>query len=82
MLILSACGRGDQRVHDGSKVRFDYALTVDGRLFESSSKPLEIVAGAGMVIAGIEEALAGMRAGESKRALIPSDKAYGPVDPA
>jgi FKBP-type peptidyl-prolyl cis-trans isomerase 2 len=69
-------------VRAGSRVRFDYALTVDGKPFESSSAPLDIVEGSGEVVPGLEEALMGMRPGESKRAIVPPEKGYGPIDPA
>jgi peptidylprolyl isomerase len=52
----------------------------DGTLFDSSSegKPLVFEIGAGRVIAGFEQAVTGMAAGETRTELIPAEQAYGP----
>lgn len=59
----------------------------DGTIFDSSvesvngqparNKPFQFVLGAGMVIKGWDEGVLGMKVGEKKTLVIPSDKAYG-----
>jgi len=51
----------------------------DGTVFDSSadSEPLQFTIGANQVIAGVEEAVIGMKPGESKSATVPAEKAYG-----
>ena len=80
ILALTGCARRDGVVRRGSTVRFDYSLSIDGKPFESSSAPLEIVEDSGEVVPGLEELLLGMKAGESKHASVPPEKGYGAVD--
>jgi peptidylprolyl isomerase len=63
------------------KVHYTGKLT-DGTVFDSSlgRDPLELTLGERNVIAGFEEALVGMQAGETKVAHIAPDEAYGPRD--
>jgi len=65
----------------GDLVRLNYKGTLaDGTVFDSSEAhgPLQFSIGKGMVIPGFEEAVVGMKPGESKTVEIPSEKAYGP----
>jgi peptidylprolyl isomerase len=65
----------------GQTVRVHYTGTLeDGSVFDSShgGDPLEFTLGSGQVIPGFDEAVAGMRVGESKSVTIPADQAYGP----
>ncbi len=52
----------------------------DGTVFDTSLNrhPLQFTIGKGQVIAGFEQAVAGMNTGESKTTIIPVDQAYGP----
>ena len=70
-------------VSEGKTVKFEYSLKVDGKLVESSEgkTPLEYVQGKKMIVPGLEKALAGMKAGESKHVLVKADEGYGPVVP-
>lgn len=63
---------------DRVKVHYTGKLT-DGSVFDSSRdrEPLEFELGAGMMIAGFDAAVTGMKVGESKTAEIPSNEAYG-----
>ena len=56
----------------------------DGNVFDSSEgkDPLEIIAGAGMLIKGFDEALIGMKKGEEKDIEIKSEDAYGAHNPS
>jgi len=64
----------------GDTVRVHYTGSLDGgEVFDSSRgrDPLEFTIGAGQVIAGFEEAVAGMEVGQERRVTIPSERAYG-----
>jgi peptidylprolyl isomerase len=52
----------------------------DGTVFDTSRErhPLQFTLGNGQVIAGFENAIAGMNVGESKTAVIPVEQGYGP----
>ncbi|HAR45870.1 MAG TPA: peptidylprolyl isomerase [Nitrospiraceae bacterium] len=52
----------------------------DGTVFDSSRdrQPIQFKVGDGQVIPGVENAVVGMNAGDSKTAKIPSEEAYGP----
>ena len=64
---------------DTVKVRYTGRLE-NGMIFDStmSSGPLIFFIGEGELIVGFEEAVVGMKPGESKKAKVPADKAYGP----
>ncbi len=64
---------------DTVKVHYTGKLE-DGTVFDTSKNrgPLQFTIGKGQVIAGVEEAVAGMNIGESKTATVPIDKGYGP----
>ncbi len=70
-------------VKDGSKVSFDYSLSVDGKEAESSKGqgPLTITQGKGEIIPGLAKAIEGMKAGEEKTVTVLPAEAYGNVDP-
>ncbi len=65
----------------GHKVDVLYkGMFADGKVFDSSldpSKPFEFPLGAGQVIKGWDEGIAGMKVGEKVKLVIPSDLAYG-----
>lgn len=67
-------------VRKGDSVRVHYTGRLDdGTVFDSSAgkEPLEFTVGSGQVIAGFDEAVVGMVAGQSKVVHIPVDKGYG-----
>lgn len=69
-----------QAASSGDVVQVHYkGLLEDGRVFDSSEgrDPLEFTLGAGQVITGFEQAVAGMAPGEERRVTIPADNAYG-----
>ena len=68
-------------INNGAKVKFDYTLTVDGKVEDTSAGrgPLEYTHGAGQIIIGLEEELATMNVGDKKTVHIKAEKAYGPV---
>lgn len=68
----------------GSKVKVHYTGTFDdGQTFDSSQgqSPLEFEVGGGQVIPGFDQAVVGMKVGETKSVRIPQDEAYGPHNP-
>jgi peptidylprolyl isomerase len=81
-LIYSFIGGEDLSIaKEGSTVRVNYTGTLeDGTVFDTSEgrEPLEFTIGQGDVITGFEEAIKGMRVGDRKMVIIPSDQAYGP----
>lgn len=68
-------------IKEGSKVKFDYTLTVEGKVADTSAGhgPLEYVHGAGHIIPGLEEELLGMKVGDKKTVNVKAEKAYGLV---
>jgi len=88
ILILLACfvgsagaeeKAGGTAIHQGSQVAFDYTLTVDGKVVESSKGkvPLQYVQGDGKLILGLARQLEGMKAGEEKKIEVKPEEAYG-----
>jgi len=69
------------KAKQGDCVKVHYRGALDGgQVFDSSQdrEPLEFTIGEGRVIAGFEDAVIGMAAGEEKTIRIPCDEAYGP----
>lgn len=69
---------------EGNKVKVHYTGTFDdGETFDSSQgqDPLEFEVGGGQVIPGFEQAVVGMKVGESKKVRVPETEAYGPHNP-
>jgi peptidylprolyl isomerase len=65
----------------GSKVSVHYTGTLDdGTVFDSSQdrEPLEFTVGQGQVIAGFDNAVEGMKVGDTNKVTIPVEEAYGP----
>jgi len=73
-----------QQVKQGDKIKVHYhGKLTSGETFDSSAgrEPLEFEVGSGMVIKGFDDGVTGMKVGEKKTINIPSDEAYGPVNP-
>ena len=68
-------------IKEGSKAKFDYTLTVDGKVADTSAGrgPLEYTHGAGMIIPGLEKELAGMKVGDKKTVTVKPEEGYGLV---
>ncbi|MBL3657976.1 FKBP-type peptidyl-prolyl cis-trans isomerase [Fulvivirga sediminis] len=70
---MSEAKKGDRvKVHYTGKLK-------DGSVFDSSKdrEPLEFEIGSGMMIAGFDKAVTGMKVGDNKTADIPADEGYG-----
>jgi len=48
---------------------------------DGAYKPLNFTVGKGQVIKGFDEGVVGMKVGETRKLTIPSEKAYGPINP-
>jgi len=80
---ISGCGGGNdtRQATNGDTVQVNYTGTLsDGTVFDTSvgREPLEFTLGAGQMIPGFEQAVPGMKVGESKTITIPAADAYGP----
>lgn len=71
-------------VKKGDKVKVDYIGSLDdGSIFDQSKahgQPLEFEVGSGNVIKGFDDAVMGMKAGESKKIVIQPEQAYGAIN--
>ena len=80
-LAIGCGGKDDPSMaKDGDTVKVHYTGSLqDGTVFDSSRErePLEFTIGAGKVIKGFDDAVKGMKAGETKTVTIPADDAYG-----
>lgn len=68
-------------IEDGRVATIHYRLTDDtGRVIDQSApdNPLSYLHGAGNIVPGLEQALAGKRAGEHVTADVPPELGYGP----
>lgn len=87
ILIIGGCNGGDLKSTEakaGDTVKVDYTGKLDdGTVFDSSKgkTPLEFTVGAGRMIQGFDEAIPGMKVGETKTVKIPAAKAYGAYQP-
>ena len=81
ILTMTVIGCGEERsAADGDTVSVHYTGTLnDGSQFDSSvgKDPLVFVLGAGNMITGFENAVRGMKVGESKTVTLSPDEAYG-----
>ena len=70
-------------IKKGSAVKIQYTLSVDGVILDSSPEgdPLSYVHGAGQIIPGLEDQLAGLKAGDKKEVTVSPENGYGPIDP-
>ena len=79
-VITTGCGGGAQVAKAGDIVKVDYTGTLsDGSQFDSSKgrSPLEFTIGSGQVIKGFDDAVTGLKVGETKKVTIPAAEAYG-----
>lgn len=70
-------------VATGSKIKVHYTGTFDdGEVFDSSrqAQPFEFEVGTGQVIPGFDNAVVGMKAGETKQVRLTGEDAYGPYN--
>ncbi len=80
--IVKAKG-DDMVVEEGKKVSFDYTLTVNDEVVDSSKErgPLTYVHGEGKIIPGLASELEGLEEGSKKTVKVEAKEAYGEVNP-
>lgn len=73
----------DMVIENGRKVSFDYVLTIDGEVVDSSERggSLQYTHGVGRIISGLEKKLEGLHVGDEKTITVPPEEAYGQIDP-
>ena len=79
----SAVFAEDQMAKDGDKVSIHYTGWLEDKtVFDTSEnrEPLEFTVGDKNLIVGMNNAVRGMKVGESKTITIPQEEAYGPYD--
>ena len=70
----------DRSVIEGDQVRVNYiGRFADGSIFDSSEghDPLEFTVGAGQVIVGFDQAVIGLKPGDSRKVVVPPEEGYG-----
>ena len=74
---------GNAMIDDGKTVKFDYTLTVEGQIVDTSEgkEPLGYVQGSGTIIPGLEKQMVGLKPGDSKKITVVSKDAYGDINP-
>jgi len=74
----------DPVIKDGSKVAFDFVITVDDKVVDSSQArgPLEYTQGEGTPFPALTKQMAGMKVGEEKVIVLKPEEAYGNPDPS
>ena len=80
VMLATGCN-GMVKAKSGDTVKVHYTGTLeDGTVFDTSveREPLEFTVGQGQLIPGFEQAVIGMKVGDSKTINIPADQAYGP----
>ena len=70
-------------IEKGKTVKIHYKLTVDGSVIDESPAhdPLVYEHGSGQIIPSLENALLGLKPGDTKEVLLGPDDAYGPINP-
>ena len=89
-IVLAACifwtsGYGisqAQTISEGKKVTFEYKLTIEGQLIDTSEgrEPITFVQGDGKIIPGLAKQLEGLKAGDEKTIVVSPEDGYGPVN--
>lgn len=81
-MTFSGCAGGEApQAKNGDVVRVHYTGKLDdGTVFDSSTggEPLQFTIGSGQLIPGFEQAVIGLKTGESITVKIPAVEAYGP----
>jgi FKBP-type peptidyl-prolyl cis-trans isomerase SlyD len=74
----------EMTIQQGKLVSFDYTLTVDNQVIDTSKgkEPLQYTHGEGKIIPGLSKQLEGMKVGDEKRIVVGPEEAYGPVNPS
>jgi FKBP-type peptidyl-prolyl cis-trans isomerase 2 len=77
---MSSWAAGELAVDEGLTVSLEYTLTLTDRTRVESNvgqQPLVFTQGSGHLVPGLEKALVGMKAGQTKHVEVPAELAYG-----
>lgn len=84
VVFAAGCvGTADQTAKVNDTVNVFYTLTLeDGTVHQTNvgKEPLSFVLGAGQVVEGFDDAVLGMKPGETKTVVLPPELAYGAYD--
>jgi len=75
---------GDPVVADGATVSLEYTLTLSDKTKVDSNvglTPVVFTQGSGHLVPGLEKAINGMKAGQTKRVEVPAELGYGAYNP-
>jgi FKBP-type peptidyl-prolyl cis-trans isomerase 2 len=78
-VVVVSCS-GAVKAKDGDTVKVDYTLTLDdGTVYDESTagEPFEFTLGENEVITGFEDAVKGMKVGDTKTVTLTPEQAYG-----
>ena len=80
VMLVTGCSGAQAKTGDTVKIHYT-GTREDGTVFDTSAErePLAFTLGQGLVIPGFEQAVIGMKVGESKTVDIPVEQAYGPI---
>ena len=83
VFVLQAGYAADIVIAEGKKVQFDYTLTVDGQVIDTTEgkQPIEFVQGDGTIIPGLARQMEGLKAGDVKSVTVAAEDGYGQVTP-
>lgn len=84
LAVYPAQGKeGSMTIQKGSRVSFNYTLTVDGEVVDTTEgkEPFQYTHGQAKIIPGLTRQLEGLGVGDEKRIEIPPEEAYGMIDP-
>ena len=83
-VLMSALAAGGPVVADGATVSLEYTLTLPDRTKVDTNvglAPVVFTQGSGHLVPGLEKAIAGMKAGQTKHVEVPAELAYGAYNP-
>jgi FKBP-type peptidyl-prolyl cis-trans isomerase SlyD len=84
LALTSAVAQPNQVIEKGSSVKIEYTLKDDkGAVLDTNAgkEALAFTQGAQQIIPGLDKALLGMKAGDSKKVTVKPEDAYGALDP-
>ena len=83
MLISPSAEARKAKIEKGKIVKFDYTLTIDDEVVETSEgkQPLEYTHGEGQIIAGLSKELEGLKRGDKKTITVAPEDGYGTINP-
>ncbi len=82
-LGMSSSVMAEEMIAKDKIVKFDYTLTVEGKVVDTSEgkEPLQYTQGQSMLIPGLEKQMEGLKAGDERTLVVAPEEAYGVVDP-